>query len=341
MISFGLIGYGKIGERHAEHIIAHPEAKLHSVFDIKADRLNLFRNKYRGIRTHDSLKGILSDPEIDIISICTPNATHAEIAIASMKAGKHVLVEKPMAISKVDCEGMIHIALKTGKSLFVVKQNRFNPPVQAVKQLLEDKKLGKIYSVAVNCYWNRNEWYYKSSDWKGKKAMEGGTLFTQFSHFIDVIYYLLGDMHILHAQMANVSHKGMIEFEDTGVVSFLLKESNAPGVLHYTTSTFQRNMEGSITIFAENATIKIGGKYLNTIDYQSTNGFDITDLPAGATANTYGDYEGSMSNHDKVIDNVIQSLHGKVEIMTNAYDGLKTVEIIENIYLVAVNNGSF
>ena len=340
MTTFGLIGYGKIGERHVEHIIAHPEAQLHSIFDIKADRLNLFRNKYKGIQTYDSLKGILNDPAIDIITICTPNSTHADIAIAAMKAGKHVLVEKPMAISKVDCEGMIHIALKTGKSLFVVKQNRFNPPVQAVKKLVDEKKLGKILSVSVNCYWNRNEWYYKSSDWKGKKAFDGGTLFTQFSHFIDVIYYLLGDMQILHAQMANVSHKGMIEFEDTGIVSFLLKDSHAPGVLHYTTSAFQKNMEGSITIFAENATIKIGGKYLNTIDYQSTNGFDITDLPAGAASNNYGDYEGSMSNHDKVIDNVIQSLNGKVEIMTNAYDGLKTVEIIENIYQVAVHTGA-
>ncbi len=340
MTTFGLIGYGKIGERHVEHIIAHPEAQLHSIFDIKADRLNLFRNKYKGIQTYDSLKGILNDPAIDIITICTPNSTHSDIAIAAMKAGKHVLVEKPMAISKVDCEGMIHIALKTGKSLFVVKQNRFNPPVQAVKKLVDEKKLGKILSVSVNCYWNRNEWYYKSSDWKGKKAFDGGTLFTQFSHFIDVIYYLLGDMQILHAQMANVSHKGMIEFEDTGIVSFLLKDSHAPGVLHYTTSAFQKNMEGSITIFAENATIKIGGKYLNTIEYQATNGFDITDLPSGAASNNYGDYEGSMSNHDKVIDNVIQSLNGKVEIMTNAYDGLKTVEIIENIYQVAVHTGS-
>ncbi|MDZ4748325.1 MAG: Gfo/Idh/MocA family oxidoreductase [Saprospiraceae bacterium] len=340
MITFGLIGYGKIGERHVEHIIAHPEAQLHSIFDVKADRLNLFRNKYRGIQTYDSLKGILNEPAIDIITICTPNSTHADLAIAAMKAGKHVLVEKPMAISKVDCEGMIHIALKTGKSLFVVKQNRFNPPVQAVKKLVDEKKLGKILSVSVNCYWNRNQWYYKSSDWKGKKAFDGGTLFTQFSHFIDVIYYLLGDLQILHAQMANVSHKGMIEFEDTGIVSFLLKDSHAPGVLHYTTSAFQKNMEGSITIFAEHATIKIGGKYLNIIEYQATDGFDITDLPAGAVSNHYGDYEGSMSNHDKVIDNVIQSLNGKVEIMTNAYDGLKTVEIIENIYQVAVHTGS-
>ncbi len=339
MITFGLIGFGKIGERHVEYITTHREARLAGVFDTKNDRLNLFRNQYKGYRVYDSQKAILSDPEIDIVSICTPNNTHSEIAIAAMMAGKHVLVEKPMAIRKVDCEGMIHIALKTGKSLFVVKQNRFNPPVQAVRRLVEEGKLGRIYSVAVNCFWNRNEWYYKQSDWKGKRKSDGGTLFTQFSHFIDIVYYLLGDMHILHAQLANVSHKGLIEFEDTGIVSFRLKESNAPGVLHYTTSAFQKNMEGSITIFAEHATIKIGGKYLNMIEYQATDGFDLENIADTGRANEYGDYEGSMSNHDKVIDNVIHSIQGKGEIMTNAYDGLKAVEIIENIYLKAAEYG--
>ncbi|HUR30770.1 MAG TPA: Gfo/Idh/MocA family oxidoreductase, partial [Saprospiraceae bacterium] len=253
------------------------------------------------------------------------------------QAGKHVLVEKPMAIKKLDCENMIHMALKTGKNLFVVKQNRFNPPVQAVRRLIEQKKLGRILTIAVNCYWNRSENYYRASDWKGIKILDGGTLFTQFSHFIDVVYYLFGDLQILHAQLANVNHQGMIEFEDTGVVSFLLSEHNAPGVMHYTTAAFEKNMEGSITIFAERATIKIGGKYLNTIEYQATDGFDITGIAEGRPANNYGDYEGSMSNHDKVIDNVVKSLQGKGEIMTNAYDGLKTVEIIENIYQMAAH----
>jgi UDP-N-acetyl-2-amino-2-deoxyglucuronate dehydrogenase len=338
VIKFGLIGYGKIGERHVHHILAHKEARLTGVFDIKTDRLNYFRNQHKGQGTFDSLQAILQEPDIDIISICTPNSTHSDIAIAAMQAGKHVLVEKPMAIRKKDCEGMIHIALKTGKSLFVVKQNRFNPPVQAVKKLMDENRLGKIYSVAVNCFWNRSEWYYKHSDWKGKKAFDGGTLYTQFSHFIDIIYYLLGDVSILHAQLANVSHRGLIEFEDTGIVSFRLKDSGAPGVLHYTTSAFQKNMEGSITIFAEHGTIKIGGQYLNTIEYQATNGFDIQGLPLSGPANQYGDYEGSMSNHDLVIDNVIRSLQGHEEIMTNAYDGLKTVEIIENIYVKATDH---
>ncbi len=335
MIHFAIVGYGKIGERHATHITAHQGAWLAGAFDIKNERNSLFESRYPDAVMYPSLGTLLQDDNVDIVSVCTPNHTHADIVIAVLNAGKHVLVEKPMAIKKVDCENMIHIALKTGKNLYVVKQNRFNPPVQAVKQLLDQKKMGRILSIAVNCYWNRNENYYSSSDWKGIKALDGGTLFTQFSHFIDVVYYLFGDMQVLHAQIANVNHRGLIEFEDTGVASFILKKHDAPGVLHYTTAAFNHNMEGSITIFAERATIKIGGKYLNTIEYQATDGFDITDLPQSSPPNTYGEYEGSMSNHDKVIDNVVKSLEGKGEIMTNAYDGLKTVEIIENIYLAA------
>ena len=332
MISFGIVGLGNIGLRHAEHIEANEEARLAGGFDIKSERNELFKSQFPDANIYSSLEDMLKDDSIDIISVCTPNYTHAEIVIICLKAGKHVLVEKPMAIEKSDCESMIHMALKTGRNLFVVKQNRFNPPVQAVKQLIDHHKLGRILTVAINCYWNRNEYYYRASDWKGIKAKDGGTLFTQFSHFIDVVYYLLGDMQIRHAELANVNHQGLIEFEDTGVISFMLTEHNVPGVLHYTTAAFHHNMEGRITIFAERATIKIGGKYLNTIEYQATDGFDINDIPESNPSNNYGDYEGSMSNHDKVIDNVIQSLNGKGPIMTNAYDGLKTVEIIENIY---------
>jgi hypothetical protein len=132
--------------------------------------------------------------------------------------------------------------------------------------------------------------------------------------------------------MQNSNHGDLIEFEDTGIVSFRLKKTGALGSLNYTTSCYQKNMEGSITIFAENATIKVGGKYLNTIDYQETNGFDITDLPSSNPANDYGYYEGSMSNHDLIINNVIRALNGEEKIMTNAYEGLKVVEIIEEMY---------
>ena len=168
--------------------------------------------------------------------------------------------------------------------------------------------------------------------------MDGGTLFTQFSHFIDILYYLFGDIRIVHGLTRNSNHGDLIDFEDTGTFLFEMKKGNGIGSFNYTTSCYQSNMEGSITIFAENATIKIGGKYLNTIDYQATNGFDITDLPTSSPANNYGYYEGSMSNHDKIIHNVINALKGREKIMTNAYEGLKVVEVIDNMYAVAKQN---
>ncbi|MGB0838544.1 MAG: Gfo/Idh/MocA family protein [Chitinophagales bacterium] len=330
-IHFTIVGCGYIAHRHAKHILEHPEAQLQGGFDIVETKHNAYAQKY-GCKAYSSLTALLADEQVDMVTVCTPNGTHYEVALQALKAGKNVLIEKPMAIEKVHCETLIKTALDYNVALFVVKQNRFNPPVQAVKRLIIGEKLGKIYNVVLNCYWNRNEQYYLNSDWKGTKALDGGTLFTQYSHFIDILYYLFGDIEVVQGLVSNVNHGDLIEFEDTGNFIFRFKQHQALGSLNYTTATYQQNMEGSITIFAENATIKIGGKYLNTIDYQCTNGFDIQDLPVSSPANNYGYYEGSMSNHDKVIHNVVEALNGRQKIMTNAFDGLKVVEIIEQMY---------
>jgi len=334
-INFAIIGCGRIGQRHAEYINKHPEAELTATFDVLSDRSEALAKPYNKAKAFDSLATLLADEHINMVNVCTPNGTHATISIEALKAGKSVLVEKPMTIAKQDGEAMIKQALNVNQQLFVVKQNRFNPPVVAVKQLMDEEKLGKIYAVEINCFWNRNEDYYKNSDWKGTKELDGGTLFTQYSHFIDIAYYLFGDIEVISGITQNCNHQGLIEFEDTGHFLLRFKDSGAQGSMSYTTSCYEQNMEGSITIFAENATIKIGGKYLNTIDYQKTNGFDITDLPASGPANNYGHYQGSMSNHDKIIHNVVETLNNRQQIMTNAYDGLKVVEIIENMYKVA------
>jgi len=235
-----------------------------------------------------------------------------------------------MALSVSDCSAMIHAAERANKRLFIVKQNRFNPPVIAVKELIDQGKLGKIYSVQLNCFWNRNSEYYKNS-WKGTKDMDGGTLYTQFSHFIDLLYWFLGDVSSVAAHTDNFDHKGLIEFEDTGVV-ILKFLSGAIGTIHYTVNAFKKNMEGSLTIFAEKGTIKIGGQYLNELEYQSLEGDAITNLPPGNPPNNYGQYFGSMSNHDKVYQNLVSVLSGKGAIATSGMEGLRTVEIIEKIY---------
>ena len=331
MVKFAIVGCGYVAQRHAKHITAHPEAQLIGGYDIVPQKSKALAEEH-DVVAFDSLEDLLASKDIDIVNVCTPNGDHHLSTIKALEANKHVLVEKPMAIKKSYAEDMIQTSLDKNKQLFVVKQNRFNPPIQKLKAMMQEQKIGEVYAVAVNCFWNRNEQYYKSSDWKGSKALDGGTLFTQFSHFIDIIYYLFGDLKILHAVTRNVNHQGLIEFEDTGIVTFIIKKNGAPGSLSYTTACYKQNMEGSITLFADNATIKVGGKYLNTVDYQVTDGFDIVDLPKSNPANDYGYYQGSMSNHDKIIHNVVASLQGREAIMTNAYEGLKVVEIIENIY---------
>ena len=281
---------------------------------------------------------LASHPEMDVVAVCTPNGLHAQHSIIALKAGFHVLCEKPMAISLYDCGEMIKAAESANRRLFVVKQNRFNPAVAELKKVIDAGRLGKIMSIQLNCFWNRNFNYYQNSDWKGSKNLDGGTLYTQFSHFIDLMYWMIGDVDTAHAMIGNFAHQDVIEFEDTGVVT-LRFHSGALGTINYTVNSFAKNMEGSLTVFGEKGTVKVGGQYLNKLEYQSIEGYEIGEVSEGNPANEYGDYQGSMSNHDKVYENLIDVLQNGAEISANGFEGLKTVEIIEKIYKSAKQNG--
>ncbi|MGB0391568.1 MAG: Gfo/Idh/MocA family protein [Salibacteraceae bacterium] len=328
--NFAIIGCGHIANRHVEHIKNHLEGEISGVFDTDEEIMRSFSKKH-GVKAYGSLTDLLNDDTVDVVNVCTPNGSHADLAIQVLKSNKNVVVEKPMAITNSSALEMERVAEEADLKMFVVKQNRYNPPVSSVKDLMEAGKLGKLLMVSVNCFWNRNSNYYLQSPWRGTNHQDGGTLFTQFSHFIDIIYYLFGEVENVQGVVKNLSHQELIEFEDSGSFSFEFKDGGL-GNFCFTTSSYKQNMEGSITIFAENATIKIGGKYLNTIDYQVTNGFDIKDIPISSPANNYGFYEGSMSNHDKVIDNVIETLNGRQEVKTSAKEGRKVVEMISQFY---------
>jgi UDP-N-acetyl-2-amino-2-deoxyglucuronate dehydrogenase len=325
---FAIVGCGRIAQRHAEHIVNYGE--LVAVCDIVEEKAISLSEKYN-VKAFFNIDDLLnSGIEIDVVSICSPNGLHSIHSIQSLNSGFNVLCEKPLAISVHDAGEMIKVAEKTNKRLFAIKQNRFNPPVAAVKEVIESGKLGKIYSVQLSCFWNRNFDYYENS-WKGTKNLDGGTLYTQFSHFIDLLYWLVGDVKNVESYMSNYAHKNVIEFEDTGVI-ILEFYNGAIGTINYTVNSFQKNMEGSLTLFGENGTVKIGGQYLNELEYQNIKDFEIKDLPIGNTANNYGNYQGSMSNHDKVYENLIDVLNNGASISTNSFEALKTVEIIEKIY---------
>jgi predicted dehydrogenase len=335
-VRISIFGCGRIGQRHAIH--ASKYGKLVAVCDVDVHKAENIATQFENVKSYQSIEELLSSEKMDVVAICTPNGLHAEHSIMVLNSGINVLCEKPMAISVHDCGEMVKTAEKNNRRLFAVKQNRFNPPVSAVKKAIDDGVLGKIYSVQLSCFWNRNADYYKDS-WKGTKDLDGGTLFTQFSHFIDLLYWMIGDVKKVYALTSNFAHKGIIEFEDTGVVA-LEFYSGAIGSINYTVNSYKKNMEGSLTIFAEKGTVKIGGQYLNELEYQNIENFKFDNLPEGNSANNYGNYQGSMSNHDLVYENMVDVLRNNGSISTSAFEGLKTVEFIDKIYTSAkLNNG--
>jgi len=327
-VKFAIIGCGRIAERHAEHI--NNFGLLVAVCDIIPSKADTIAQKYGAKAFYTIEEFVASKMDIDVVAICSPNGLHAVHAIMCLNAGYHVLCEKPMALSVQECEQMILASEQNVKKLFAIKQNRFNPPVMAVKKVMEEGRLGKIFDIQLNCFWNRNADYYSNS-WKGTKDLDGGTLFTQFSHFIDLIYWMIGDVKEVAAFAKNYAHQGQIEFEDTGVV-ILSFENGAIGTINFTVNSYAKNMEGSLTIFGEKGTVKIGGQYLNELEYQCIKDYKIEDIPKGNRPNDYGTYVGSMSNHDKVYENVVAVLKHYEPMATSAFEGLKTVAIIEKIY---------
>jgi len=327
-IRFAIAGFGNIGRRHAEHILHNSAAELVAVCDINTalqEKLSI------DIPFYASLEEMLENISADVLCICTPNYLHAPHTVAGLAAGLHTVVEKPMALSVAECDQMIAASAQYGKKIFAVKQNRYNPPVQEVKKLITSGALGRVYMVQVNCFWNRGDSYYAGSDWRGKKAKDGGCLFTQFSHFVDILYYLNGPVNSATGWIHNYAHQHNTELEDTG--SFVMRAANDAVInFNFTTCAYERNMEGSITFFAENGTVKIGGQYLNTIEYQQLAGEKLPEINITAKSNDYGLYQGSMSNHDKLIQNVVDVLLRDEPIMTSAEEGREVVRIIEMMY---------
>lgn len=340
MINFGIIGLGNIGLRHARHIIQNPDARLLAVCDISNHNQATLESFCPDVAFYANYQQLLQHPGLEVVNICTPNYLHAPMTIDALLMGNHVVCEKPMALSVADCQLMIQVAQQAQKELFVVKQNRYNPPVAAVKNLLSQGLLGNIHQISVNCFWNRNADYYRNSNWRGSKIKDGGCLFTQCSHFIDILYYLAGPVNCIGGIMQNATHQGLTEFEDAG--AFLLQTQRGALVnLNFSTSAYQKNMEGSITLLCEKAAIKIGGEYLNTIEYQCIEGFELNHLPEGNIANDYGTYKGSMSNHDKVIQNVIDTLKGQAKVATSGQEGSEIIKIIDEMYASVLSGGVY
>lgn len=316
-VKFALIGCGYIGQRYIQILTQHPNCELTALVDPNKAVLS----KDQPLPFFTSIEQLFqSGIKNDAVIIATPNGTHASLALKSLQQGKHVLIEKPMALSKKDAEAIVQVSNEVNKKIMVVLQNRFSPVSVWLKKTVESGILGTIFFVDVHCFWNRDERYYKKGSWHGTKDLDGGTLFTQFSHFVDMLYWLFGDIQNISSRFTNFNHQQLTGFEDTGSIHFEWQQGGM-GCFNFSTAVWDQSLESSMTIIAQNGSIKISGQYVDKIERCHIKDYNLPQLNcAGHT----GD------NHFKVMDAFIEAIQG--DGPTNVEEALHSVDIIERMY---------
>ncbi|WP_114781510.1 Gfo/Idh/MocA family protein [Botryobacter ruber] len=331
-VKFAVVGVGHIGGRHAFLIRNNPDAELVALIDTRPGFVEEAAVAYPGVPAFSSLKTFLAaGVPADVLCVCTPNYLHYPHTIKGLKQGYHVVCEKPMALDTLHAAEMLAVAEEKQRHIFCVMQNRYSPPAVWLKEVVESGVLGQLYMVQVNCFWNRDERYYSGTNWRGCGKQDGGTLFTQFSHFVDMLYWLFGDITNIKGQFRDFNHQQLTDFEDSGFIQFEFVKGGLCS-FNYTTAVPRQNLESSITLVAENGSIKVGGQYMNKVEYCNILNYEVPELQPCQPANNYGAYTGSAANHQFVIENVISTLRNETTATTNAHDGLKVVEMIERIY---------
>lgn len=334
-IKIALVGCGRIGLHHAQLIAANPKLELVGLCDAAArpPLSAVFSN----IPFFHSLAELLAAPvKPELVSIATPNGMHEQNACEAMLAGCDVIIEKPMAPTAEACRRILQVAEENNRRVFCIMQNRFSAPARWLTELREKDLLGDPFFLQVNCFWNRDERYYTGHDWHGDKTTDGGTLFTQFSHFIDTIYWLFGELQPVLSQFGNFTHGKSIAFEDTGTVSFRFGKRGI-GNINFSTSAVLQNAETSFTLLTDKATLRIEGQYFDTIAYSAftggTNPPAVVPVPVPEALKNSG---LKNLNHYLVFDQIADALNGLPAAVTDGKEGLRVVEIIEQMYAAAL-----
>lgn len=329
-IKVALVGCGRIANNHLAAIEKHVDRiQLVDVCDVDTDALERAVAQ-TGARGHLSMTKMLETSDADLVILTTPSGLHSEQAIELARAGKHVMTEKPMATRWHDGLRMVKACDEAGVRLFVVKQNRHNATLQLLKRAVEQKRFGKIYSVALNVFWTRPQDYYDSAKWRGTWEFDGGAFMNQASHYIDLLDWIVGPVESLMAYTGTLARD--IEVEDTGVAAIRWR-NGAMGTLNVTMLTYPKNMEGSITILGEKGSVRIGGVAVNDIqtwEFEDSRPEDAEVKNASyATTSVYG------FGHPLYYDNVIKTLRGESQPETDGREGLKSLELLIAMYLSA------
>jgi len=321
-----LAGCGRISKNHFEAIDKVDGLELVAVCDPDPDRAAQAGAQWK-VPHFTSYEKLLKDGKADVITIATPSGLHADQGVAAAQAGKHVVMEKPMAISLTGADALVHACDKAGVQLFVVKQNRLNPPVQLLKRAVDRERFGRIYMASCTVHWARPQEYYDQAPWRGTWEFDGGAFMNQASHYVDLIQWLMGPVESVMAKTATLARR--IETEDTGV-AILKFRSGALGTIQVTMLAYPRNLEGSLTILGEKGSAKIGGTAVNKIEHWQFAEYDdddkLVDAVETSPPNVYG------LGHQGYYRNVLAVLRGEAKPDTDGRAGRKSLELILGIY---------
>lgn len=325
---FAFIGCGKITQKHVKVVPGLPDARLLYACDPVISRAEEIASGVEGCAATSNLEGVLADPAVSIVSICTPSGTHASLGMQAARAGKHVIIEKPLALRLDEADRLIETCDRCGVKLFVVQQNRYNRPVQALRRALDTDRLGHVFLGTVRVLWNRSQDYYNAELWRGTWSQDGGVLTNQASHHIDLLIWMMGEVESVFARGRTVMHQ--IETEDTGVV--LIKFRNGGfGVVEATTCVQPKDLEGSLNLYGEGGTVEIGGfaaSEMKTWRFVKPSQEDRTIFEEWGR-NPAGD---PVYSHRAFYQDALDTIRNERRGLLDGIEGRKSLEVINAIY---------
>jgi UDP-N-acetyl-2-amino-2-deoxyglucuronate dehydrogenase len=331
-MNFAIVGCGHIAKKHAEAIQNIEGANLIAVCDKVPEMMEFYIKQY-GAKPYIDLTEMLRNDDIDIVCICTPSGLHAPLAVDVANAKKHVVVEKPIALTMEDADAIIEACERNNVKLSVVHPNRFRPVVQELKKIVDENRLGKISHANATVRWNRNQEYYDQAPWRGTKAFDGGVLMNQAIHNLDLLLWFMGDVEEVYSMAATRLRNIEAEDVSTGVIRF---KNGALGVVEAATTIYPRNFEESLSIFGETGTIKIGGP--NAIYFEHFNVASIDDETTNYLINKVKEDPFGKPGHQWILEDMIQAIKENRKPIVDGYEGRKALQLVLAFYESAEKN---
>ncbi len=325
-VRIALVGCGRISRNHFDAIRRIDGLELVAVCDVVSERAEA-AGEAEGVPWFTAIDVMLDTVPSDAVVIATPSGMHPQHGILAARSGRHVITEKPMAISLQGADALVQACDDAGVRLFVVKQNRLNPPVQLLKRALDKGRFGRLYMANCTVRWTRPQEYYDQAPWRGTWEFDGGAFMNQASHYVDLVQWLMGPVESVMAKTATLARR--IEAEDSGA-AILRFRSGALGVLEVTMLTYPRNLEGSITLLGEKGSVRIGGTAVNRVEHWDFADYDDDDKLVDTTATNPPTVYGF--GHEAYYRNVLAVLRGRAVPDTDGRGGRKSLELILGIY---------